>query len=64
MINGARISIPQHDATIPFTRMIAGPMDYTPGAMVNMDKANFSPNFYPTGKPGYTGTSGSFICHV
>ncbi len=36
---------PDHDATIPFTRMIAGPMDYTPGAMVNMDKANFSPNF-------------------
>jgi alpha-glucosidase len=36
---------PDHDATIPFTRMIAGPMDYTPGAMVNMDKANFTPNF-------------------
>ena len=36
---------PDHDATIPFTRMVAGPMDYTPGAMVNMDKANFSPNF-------------------
>jgi alpha-glucosidase len=25
--------------------MIAGPMDYTPGALVNMDKANFTPNF-------------------
>ena len=36
---------PDHDATIPFTRMVAGPMDYTPGAMVNMDKANFSPNY-------------------
>ena len=36
---------PDHDATIPFTRMIAGPMDYTPGAMVNMDKANFTPNY-------------------
>ena len=36
---------PDHDATIPFTRMIAGPMDYTPGAMLNMDKDNFSPNF-------------------
>jgi alpha-glucosidase len=36
---------PDHDATLPFTRMIAGPMDYTPGAMVNMDKANFTPNF-------------------
>jgi len=36
---------PDHDATLPFTRMIAGPMDYTPGAMLNMDKDNFSPNF-------------------
>jgi alpha-glucosidase len=36
---------PDHDVTIPFTRMIAGPMDYTPGAMVNMDKANFKANF-------------------
>jgi alpha-glucosidase len=36
---------PGHDVTIPFTRMVAGPMDYTPGAMVNMDKANFRPNF-------------------
>jgi alpha-glucosidase len=36
---------PGHDVTIPFTRMVAGPMDYTPGAMVNMDKTNFTPNF-------------------
>lgn len=36
---------PDHDATIPFTRMIAGPMDYTPGAMLNMDKENFTPNY-------------------
>jgi alpha-glucosidase len=36
---------PDHDVTLPFTRMVAGPMDYTPGAMINMDKANFSPQF-------------------
>jgi alpha-glucosidase len=36
---------PEHDVTIPFTRMVAGPMDYTPGAMVNMDRANFRPLF-------------------
>jgi len=36
---------PDHDATLPFTRMVAGPMDYTPGAMINMDKTNFSPRF-------------------
>ena len=37
---------PDHDVTIPFTRMVAGPMDYTPGAMINMDKANFTPNLH------------------
>ncbi|HUX94483.1 MAG TPA: glycoside hydrolase family 97 protein [Bacteroidales bacterium] len=36
---------PEHDVTLPFTRMVAGPMDYTPGAMVNMDSANFTPLF-------------------
>ena len=36
---------PEHDVTLPFTRMVAGPMDFTPGAMVNMDKANFNPQF-------------------
>jgi alpha-glucosidase len=36
---------PEHDVTLPFTRMIAGPMDYTPGAMINMDRTNFSPQF-------------------
>ena len=32
---------PLYDATIPFIRMLAGPMDYTPGAMKNANKANF-----------------------
>jgi alpha-glucosidase len=36
---------PDHDVTLPFTRMVAGPMDYTPGAMINMDSANFTPKF-------------------
>jgi alpha-glucosidase len=36
---------PGHDVTLPFTRMVAGPMDYTPGAMINMDQANFNPLF-------------------
>jgi alpha-glucosidase len=36
---------PDHDVTLPFTRMVAGPMDYTPGAMVNMDSVNFTPQF-------------------
>ncbi len=30
---------PDHDVTLPFTRMLAGPMDYTPGAMINAARA-------------------------
>ena len=30
-----------NDVTIPFIRMVAGPMDYTPGAMLNANKQNF-----------------------
>jgi alpha-glucosidase len=32
---------PVHNVTLPFTRMVAGPMDYTPGAMINANKDNF-----------------------
>lgn len=32
---------PEHNVTIPFIRMAAGPMDYTPGAMSNRQKSNF-----------------------
>ena len=33
--------VPRYDVTLPFIRMLAGPMDYTPGAMRNATKANF-----------------------
>ena len=36
---------PDHELTLPFIRMVAGPMDFTPGAMINMEKANFNPVF-------------------
>jgi len=36
---------PEHNVTIPFTRMFLGPMDYTPGAMRNASKAAFAPIF-------------------
>ncbi|HEY4154655.1 MAG TPA: glycoside hydrolase family 97 protein, partial [Puia sp.] len=36
-------SVPEYDAQIPFIRMLAGPMDYTPGAMRNASKASFRP---------------------
>ena len=32
---------PEYDVTIPFTRMLAGPMDYTPGAFRNAAKGRF-----------------------
>lgn len=38
----ARIT-PEHNVTIPFTRMLAGPMDYTPGAFENATKDQFRP---------------------
>ena len=37
----ARDDVPRYDVSIPFIRMIAGPMDYTPGAMRNANRANF-----------------------
>ncbi len=36
---------PAHNLTLPFTRMFLGPMDYTPGAMVNASKTTFAPIF-------------------
>jgi alpha-glucosidase len=32
---------PVHNTTLPFTRMLAGPMDYTPGAFNNSNLENF-----------------------
>ncbi len=37
----SNVITPEHDVTLPFIRMVAGPMDYTPGAMVNAQKDNF-----------------------
>ncbi len=34
---------PQHHVTLPFSRMFLGPMDYTPGAMLNATKETFAP---------------------
>jgi len=33
---------PEHDLELPFTRMLLGPMDYTPGAMINAAKGAFA----------------------
>lgn len=41
-VNGApRHDFPRYDVTIPYLRQLAGPMDYTPGATMNANRANF-----------------------
>lgn len=47
---------PEHDLVIPFGRMMAGPMDYTPGAMNNAQEKDYRPIF---DTPMSTGTR----CH-
>jgi alpha-glucosidase len=36
--------VPHYDVSIPFIRMVAGPMDYTPGAMRNATRTGFHAN--------------------
>lgn len=36
--------VPKHEVSLPFVRMMSGPMDYTPGAMRNMTKGNTRPS--------------------
>lgn len=47
---------PTHDCNLPFTRMVAGPMDYTPGGMNNFHAKDFKIWF---DTPGTVGTR----CH-
>ena len=42
--NGPLHNQPRYDVTIPFLRMLTGPMDYTPGAMENARRDNFFGN--------------------
>lgn len=37
----SKLITPGHDLTLPFIRMVAGSMDYTPGAMVNRQEENY-----------------------
>jgi len=41
----SRDETPHQDLILPFIRMVAGPMDYTPGAMVNAQPKSFAPIF-------------------
>lgn len=41
----SEVTQPEHNVNLPFIRMVAGPMDYTPGGMVNMHSKEFKPFF-------------------
>jgi alpha-glucosidase len=47
------LASPDNAVTFPFMRMLAGPVDYTPGAMLNSTKADFKPVY---NRPGSQGT--------
>jgi alpha-glucosidase len=38
--------MPRYDVTFPFIRMMAGPVDFTPGAMLNGSQRVFQPIYY------------------
>jgi len=46
---------PLHNVTLPFTRMLAGPMDYTPGGFRNVTADQFKPEYI---EPMVMGTRG------
>lgn len=59
-----QFDMPQYDVLVPFIRMSAGPMDYTPGAMRNATKEEFRPVY---GRPMSQGTRAHqialYICY-
>jgi alpha-glucosidase len=40
-VKWANENVPRYDVSLPYIRALAGPMDYTPGAMRNSNQANF-----------------------
>ncbi len=44
-VKWAHEDVPRYDVSIPYIRMMAGPMDYTPGAMRNSSRQNYRPVF-------------------
>lgn len=45
-------NMPLYDVTFPYIRMMAGPMDYTPGAMRNATKADWRAMYYTPASMG------------
>ena len=44
---------PEHNVTLPFTRMFLGPMDYTPGAMLNATREDLQAGVQGAHEPGH-----------
>lgn len=44
-VDKGKVIGPDHNLILPFTRMVAGPMDYTPGAMINAHKKDWHPDY-------------------
>ena len=38
-----KVDMPEYDVTFPYIRMMAGPVDFTPGAMLNRSKSDWKP---------------------
>jgi alpha-glucosidase len=41
----SKLITPEHNVTLPFIRMVAGPLDFTPGSMVNANEKNYAISF-------------------
>ena len=48
----AKNNMPLYDVTFPYIRMMAGPVDYTPGAMRNATKADWRAMYYTPASMG------------
>jgi len=48
----SKLPDPEHNVTLPYIRMVAGTMDFTPGAMLNANKENFRIVFTEPMSPG------------
>ena len=60
--NPDRCDMPRNDVTLPFIRQVAGPMDYTPGALRNATRREFRS---VSGKPMSMGTRAhQLACYV
>lgn len=56
--------MPLYDVTFPFIRMMAGHVDYTPGAMVNANRKEWTPNYsHPSSMGTRCHQVASYIVH-